>query len=127
MKELQEGRGPHQVTLSYHATGRGLVIALTGGDSPHVGAVALSAPRPSLTGEGLGCDTWLIPLPGHKDILVGKELSESLCLALNQPVSVTAGIHMEGATEEDLHEIIRNCRVLGERFLAIAGIGGGAG
>ena len=121
MQELKEGSGLHEITLNYHLTGRGAIVALTGGDSPHVGAVVLSAPRKSLTGEGGSCDTGVVPLPGHKDMAVGQELAETLCKALGQPVSVTAGIHIDGATEEDLAAIIQNCRTLCRRLLDAAG------
>jgi hypothetical protein len=119
MPEISEGTGRYRVTLAYFFTERGLIAHLLGGEKPHVGGVVLSSPRQSLTGSGVGCDSWVIPLPGHKDTVVGRKLAEALCAYLNQPVSLTAGIHIDNATDGDIAEISRNCDEILRRALEV--------
>jgi hypothetical protein len=119
MMELREEIGLHEIILCYQLTGRGLIVSLTGGESPHVGGVALSSPRQSLSGEDLSCDSCVIPLPGHKNHIVGQKIAETLCKATGQPVALTAGIHIDNAMGEEIKLISGNCQVLASRLLEI--------
>ncbi|MDR1138174.1 MAG: hypothetical protein LBK91_07605 [Synergistaceae bacterium] len=119
MIEIREGSGRHEVTCGCVLTENGLITHLLGGEKPHVGGVVLSSPRKSLTGRGIGCDSWVTPLPGHKDTIVGQKFAETLCVSLNLPVSLTAGIHIENATGDDIAEISLNCERLARRLLDI--------
>jgi hypothetical protein len=119
MIEIDEGLGLHKVICGCIVTRNGLITHLLGGETPHVGGAVLSCPRSSLTGRGVGCDSWVVPLPGHKDVIVGQRFAETLCKALNLPVSLTAGIHVENATDGDIAEISRNCDALAVRLLEV--------
>ncbi|MDR2779966.1 MAG: hypothetical protein LBB28_02450 [Synergistaceae bacterium] len=119
MIEINEGSGRHEVMCGCIITQGGLIAHLLGGEKPHVGGVVLSLPRQSLTGGGIGCDSWVLPLPGHKDVIVGRMFAETLCKSLNLPVSLTAGIHIGNATDDDIAEISRNCDALAARLLEV--------
>lgn len=106
---VEVGEGRYQVQLLVTLTSEGIVGMLTGGERPHVGGVVLSVPRPSLTGLGTSCDSWVIPVTGHKDIEVAKLVAEIICKAIEESVSLTAGIHISGATGEELEVIKNNC------------------
>lgn len=78
---------------------QGIRVDLYGGDLPHIGAVS-----------AVSCDKRLetILFPGHREAV----LSESWAASLNQarpvcPVAVTAGIHYDGVTREDIEEIVK--------------------
>ncbi|MEM3514506.1 MAG: hypothetical protein QW495_04180, partial [Candidatus Hadarchaeum sp.] len=45
---ISAGRGKHKVQLALLLAGKDLVVAIFGGNYPHVGAVAVAVPRPSL-------------------------------------------------------------------------------
>jgi hypothetical protein len=115
--ELSKGTGRHQVLLRLWDTSAGWVGSLTGGEVPHVGGVVLAVPRASLSGQGRSCDMWLIPVPGHLDHEVAAPLVRRLCVQLNEPISLTAGIHVERATNEDITLIRENCEAVGQDFL----------
>ncbi|MDR1516226.1 MAG: hypothetical protein LBS45_11080 [Synergistaceae bacterium] len=119
MIEINEGSGRCKVSFICFLTGNGVIGHLVGGEKPHVGGVVLSSPRQSLTGDGIGCDSWVIPLPGHKDVIVGQKMAETLCMGLNQPVSLTAGIHIDAATSSDIAEISKNCDEITQRALEV--------
>ena len=119
MHQISCGEGRFQVTVSAIKTDEGIAVIITGGSKSHVGAVVLSSPRPSLTGEGASCDSWIIPLPGHKDDIIAKELAETLCRQLQVPVSVTAGVHIDNADNNELKLLCKNCLNAGEQLLSL--------
>lgn len=69
----------------------------------------MSVPRKNFTGEGYSCDTWVIPLAGHKDYLVAQPFGELVCKATGEVTVVTAGIHIEQAQPWELENITINC------------------
>ena len=110
------GEGRHRVCLMVHFTGDGLVCQLYGGDNPHVGAVVLTVPRPSLQDPGrISCNSSVLPLLGHKEDELAKPLAEGVAVHFNQPVVLVAGIHVDYASEEDIYQLVANCQeVLGQ-------------
>ncbi len=92
-------------------TGNGLVAQLMGGEEPHVGAVVMSVPRPSLAVPGaLGCNSFVLPLVGHKDDEIAKPVAEEMAVHYGRTVVVIAGIHVENASSEDIEQLTTNCR-----------------
>lgn len=84
-------------------TDEGVNIYLGGGEKPHIGSVVISQPRRSLKGNGtISCTTSVFNLLGHKDDHLAIPLCEYLCTNLNQVVVVTAGVHIDNATPEDI-------------------------
>jgi hypothetical protein len=93
--------------------GRDLLVAIWGGERPHIGAVAVAQPRPSLKDQRLKSATASVfCYPGHKDDVVAKEAAEKISSALNTNVTVTAGIHWDDIDEEGIKTVIENCRQL---------------
>ncbi len=103
------GDGRYRVEIVATLTGEGISALLTGGEQPHVGAVVLCVPRASLTGTGISCDSWIVPVPGHKDAEVARPGAEMICRATGQITVVTAGIHIEQATAGELQTLLNNC------------------
>ena len=120
MTEVQAaaGEGRWQVEARAFCTAEGIVVLLTGGERPHVGAVVLSLPRPSRAAPGrLSCTSTVLPLLGHKDDLVARPLAEELAVAYGQPVVVVAGVHVDEASEEDIARLVENCRAVGTTLI----------
>lgn len=119
MKELiVKGQGRTQVQLEVIDTGNGISLCLTGGEAPHVGGIVLAVPRPSLTGHGNSCDFWTATVPGHKDVYLAQKAAGKLCVSLEVTVSVTAGIHIDGAKEWELKEIEANAMAALDEYIA---------
>lgn len=106
---FSSGSGRTAVCLRLLRVGKDCQVILTGGEQPHIGTVVLAVPRPSLRGGERSCDCWVTPVSAHKDHLVAQSAAEKLCPALNGVVSVSAGIHSDRASEEELQTICRNC------------------
>jgi hypothetical protein len=93
--------------------GQDLLVAMWGGERPHIGAVAVAQPRPSLRDESLVSATASVfCYVGHKDDVIAKEAAESLSAALNSNVTVTVGIHWDAIDEAGIKKIMKNSRHL---------------
>jgi len=104
------GTGRFLVRLLVTVTGNGLVAQLMGGEEPHIGAVVLSVPRPSLATPGvLGSNSFVLPLVGHKDDEIAKPVAQEIAVNYGRPVVVVAGIHVEDASSEDIEQLTVNC------------------
>ena len=91
---------------------------LQGGEEPHVGAVVLTVPRPSLTGEEkTSCNSWVAPVSGHKDDEIAKPAAEMIASATGKVTVVAAGIHIHAAKTEEISQIITNCKQLVQKFI----------
>ena len=85
----------------------GVVITLSGGDLPHVGAVALAEPRPSQKERGkISSTVSILARLGHKEDDLARSLAAEVCESLNVPVVLSAGIHMEGADDDDIRRAV---------------------
>jgi hypothetical protein len=109
------GEGRHKVDSVAIVTADGVVVTLVGGDRPHVGALSVSIPRPSLKDPSkLSATSSVFTLVGHKDDEIARPISEKLSRELNQVVVVIAGVHVEKATEEDIKCLVSNSMRMAE-------------
>ncbi len=93
--------------------GRDLLVVIWGGERPHIGAVAVAQPRPSLKDSRLTSATASVfCYPGHKDDIIAKEAAEKISSALNANVTVAAGMHWDGIDEKGIQAAIANSRHL---------------
>lgn len=104
-----KGEGRCRIILTVTLTVEGISVLITGGEKSHIGGMVLCLPRPSLAGEGTGVDTWVVPVPGHKDVLLAEPAGALISKALGEAVAVTAGIHSERATREEIQALTANC------------------
>lgn len=117
---FQAGEGKYRVHLTATLTGDGIILQLFGGEKPHLGAVVLSIPRPSLADPAIiSCNSTVVPRIGHKDDEVAKPVAEKVAVATGQPVSVSAGLHIEKATESEIGLLQENCRQVTEQLLVV--------
>jgi len=87
--------------------GRDLCISLAGGDTPHIGAVALAIPHSGLRAKNkIDASVSILTVTGHKEDELARKISKTVAAALNCTVSVSCGIHLEGATQKEISEIL---------------------
>ncbi len=111
------GEGRYRVELKVTRLGPDLNFSLYGGQAPHIGAAALAEPRPSLKGEGFSASASVICVTGHKEDLLARNLALEAAARLNCRVLVGAGLHLDGAGEEDIEILLANCRQAVEAML----------
>ena len=98
--------------------GEDLLIAIWGGDRPHIGAVAVAQPRPSLRDKRkISATASVFCFLGHKDDLIAKEAAERISSALNTNVTVAAGIHWDDIDEAGITCVMENSRELVEMII----------
>ena len=100
---LETSKGRFKTCGFVQEVGQDILVSIWGGTQPHIGAVGIAVPRPSLKNP----DKWSatssnFTFPGHKEDTLVKRISERLATQLKKNVVVTAGIHWDSLT---LHEI----------------------
>ena len=109
--KVSEGKGKYKVDLFALKTFEGLIILATGGEKPHVGAVAIAIPRPSLKNpKRTSVTTSTFTLVGHKDDEIAKIVAEAIAKEFNEVTVVVAGIHIEKAQEKDINQLVANTK-----------------
>jgi len=103
MQELTIERGRLRINMKFFLVGEDVCVIIAGGDSPHIGCVTLSVPRPSLSKDAYSATTSVLNLLGHKDDEIAKYVSELLSSRLNKNVVVTCGIHVENITPKEIN------------------------
>ncbi len=118
------GEGKYTVTITATLTGEGIICQLLGGEKPHVGAVAVGLPRPSLKDPAqMSCNCIVIPLLGHKDDELAKPVAERVARLCGQPAVVVAGVHVDHATVSDINLLRENtCAALDKLCGILSGI-----
>jgi hypothetical protein len=110
--------GAYDLAANVRLIGQDLLVAICGGEKPHIGAVAVAQPRPSLKDPEVNSATAsVICYVGHKEDDLAKASSEILAAALNTRVVVTAGIHWDGLDDNGIQIILKNSRLLVEMIL----------
>jgi len=119
-KELnvKTNEGAYDLEAGVRLIGQDLLVAIWGGEKPHIGAVAVAQPRPSLKDPEITSATAsVICLPGHKEDELAKAVSEILAAALNTSVVVTAGIHWDNISKDGIQKVTENSKILVDLIL----------
>ena len=94
------------IILQASAMGRDLNVSITGGDIPHLGAIALGIPRPSRHNPGSTSATVsVLTLTSHKEDEIVRPAAHFLASSLNVSVVVSCGIHINDIKPEEIYLI----------------------
>jgi hypothetical protein len=117
---VKEGR--FRLEAMVKPLGQDLLVAVWGGTHPHIGAVALALPRPSLRDrKKTSASSSVLTLMGHKEDVAAKMVSETLAAALKQNVVVTVGIHWDNLKAEEIQRIVTLTERLTKKIIQKAG------
>jgi hypothetical protein len=115
---VQTEEEAYNLSASVRLIGEDVLVAIWGGEKPHIGAVAVAQPRPSLKDpEVTSSSASVICLVGHKEDELAKAAAEILAAVLKTQVVVTAGIHWDNLAPEAIQHVVRNSEVLVEMIL----------
>jgi len=110
---INTNKGKYDLFASVRLIGDDILVAIWGGEKPHIGAVAAAQPRPSLKDPNImSSSTSVICYLGHKEDELAKTAAETLAAALNTNVVVTAGIHWDKLSQEGIQLIKKNSEIL---------------
>lgn len=96
-----------RITLHVLKQGCDRVVAVSGGDGPHIGAVAMAAGGKLLSWER----------EGHREGELAAEIAETASKRLGCCVCATCGIHYDSITREEIAAVIGVVRDLTARWL----------
>ncbi len=98
--------------------GQDILVSVWGGTRPHIGAVGIAVPRPSLKNpQQWSATSSNFTFPGHKEDTLVKKISERLAARLRRNVVVTAGIHWNSITPKEIKTIENLTGKLSDRIL----------
>ena len=115
---LSRTQGPFRIEAEALLIGEDLVVSIWGGTRPHVGAVALAIPRPSLHDKKVTSATSSVfTRLGHKEDEIVKRFSEQVSAGVNRVVVVTAGIHWDGISPHGVETVRSLCDDVARRLI----------
>ncbi len=115
---IQTTEDSYNLSANIRLIGEDVLVAIWGGERPHIGAVAVAQPRPSLKDPDVtSASTSVFCFVGHKEDELAKASAEILSATLNTPVVVAAGIHWDNLDEEAILKIIKNSEILVDMIL----------
>jgi hypothetical protein len=115
---IDTSEGAYDISASVRRIGPDILVAIWGGEKPHIGAVAMAQPRPSLKDpEVTSATASVFAYVGHKEDELAKAAAEILAATLKTNVVVAAGIHWDNLTPEAIQRVIKNSEVLVEMIL----------
>lgn len=104
--EVEVSEDRFSIRGSVQEVGEDLLVSIWGGTRPHIGAVGMAIPRPSLKDpERWSATSSAFTFIGHKEDVLVKRVSERLASHLKRNVVVTAGLHWEGIRSKDIKRI----------------------
>jgi len=94
------------IDISCFSLGADASVLISGGETPHIGALALASPHPSLANPAEVSSTCsVLALPQHREDQLARSIALRLAAAWNCVVSVACGIHIDAASSEEIQEI----------------------
>lgn len=91
---VEEGPGQRHLVATVAVVGEDLVVAVGGGERPHVGCAVLATPYAAKTGAGpWSASCSVLTIPPHKEEPIARGIATRLASALGRVVVVTAGVH----------------------------------
>lgn len=107
-----------EIVLSAARMGNDLAVAVSGGEKPHIGAVAVAQPRSSLSDPSrTSATTSVIALIGHKEDVLARDLASHIAAATDRVVSLSCGIHYDELSADGIAGIAAVVGRLGDRLL----------
>ncbi len=98
--------------------GEDLCVALYGGDTPHIGAVALAVPHPGLGNKNKNdASVSLLTVTGHKEDKLARKTAYALATERNCTVSVSCGIHLDNASRAEISAVLASADELLEKAI----------
>lgn len=94
---LEARRGRLHLRLTALFLGQDLCVTLSGGDRPHIGAVAL--------GQS-GAAASVISLPGHREDALARRLTQELAAETQATVCLACGIHLDNIRPEEIRDAL---------------------
>jgi hypothetical protein len=116
--QVEVAKGRLKIHGLIQEIGQDILVSIWGGTRPHIGAVGIAVPRPSLKDpKRRSATSSNFTFIGHKEDALVKEISEKLAAQLGRNVVVTAGVHWEDITSREIRSVESLLRKMSVRIL----------
>jgi gallate decarboxylase subunit D len=116
---FEAGQGRSRLWGTAQVSDGGLRVDLLGGDVPHVGAVAIGIPRPSLAVRNRrSATTSVFAVVGHKEDELARSMATELARRLGVITVVVAGVHLVRARPADIARVVQTAEACVESIVA---------
>ncbi|OEH86691.1 hypothetical protein BHU72_10345 [Desulfuribacillus stibiiarsenatis] len=103
------GEKPYCIEILGQNIGEDLYVCIAGGTKPHIGAVCLSQYHPSMKDPNKpSASTSLLVIVPHKEGEIITKIGDDLARVLQKNIVITGGIHIDQASEQDIHILLGN-------------------
>jgi hypothetical protein len=110
---IQTNEGEYDLSAQVRLIGADILVAIWGGEKPHIGAVAAAQSHPRLKDPKVTSSTASVfCYLGHKEDALAKSAAEKLAVTFDTKVVVTAGIHWDNLSKEGIAKINQNSEAL---------------
>ena len=110
------GEGEYAVEAAARRLGDDICVSLGGGTDPHIGAVSLAVYEPLRDSATVST----ITVHTHRDDAVASRFAKLISREIKCTVTVSAGLHIDGAGAEDIAILTKNsdecCAMLIEKL-----------
>ena len=110
---IHTNTGEYDLSAYARMIGDDLLVAIWGGEKPHIGAVAAAESRPSTQDpDVVSATASVFCYLMHKEDDIAKAAAKRLSAALETKVVVTAGIHWDNLSTEGISKVNSNSDIL---------------
>lgn len=122
--QVTDAKSGRRLAAWIHEVGEDLVVAVGGGEKPHVGSVVLAQPyRSKLRPGEFSASCSVLTIPPHKEEPIARGIAVRLAESLGKVIVVTAGVHENGLDREGVTDYLRLGSELGDALAAELGGG----
>jgi hypothetical protein len=115
--QVEDAESGRRVEARVTEAGEDVVIAVGGGQRPHVGCVVLAQPLPSKKpGKQWSASCSVLTIPPHKEEPLARGIATAVAEALGRVTVVTAGVHDDNLDADGIACYLRLGRELGEKL-----------
>ena len=104
---FHKGVGRTRVGMSVNRIGEDMVVCFFN-EAGHIGATAVA----EYCEKENRISVSVITRHGHREDVLASDAARKICKAVQRPVCVIAGIHLDNITKEEIAEIMENCEKL---------------
>jgi hypothetical protein len=123
--KLSSSEGGFYVEVDAVFLGQDLLVTCTGGDKPHIGAVAVAHTRTAHDEpDKIMASANIICLSGHREDELARAAALKLCRDLGCTVTVVAGMHWHHIDREGIDQVVANVERLIERLQEVLAVSG---
>lgn len=116
--QVRYGEDDKRIEALAVVCGKDVAVTIVGGNSYHIGAVAMAVPRQSIKDPSkLSASASILCVTGHKDDELARCAALQIASALNCTASVNVGVHIDQASEEDLKVLIFNSNSVVDKLI----------